>query len=74
MSTTRELLQAIASQGAEKGERLAYTERELCAAIGVSKVTMWRLRKAGLIRAVEGLGIVLYARSEVERFLEGRSA
>jgi Helix-turn-helix domain len=55
-------------------EKLAYNTRELCAAIGVSSVTLWRLRQRGLIRPIAGVRHNLFARAEVERFLAGKAA
>lgn len=52
-------------------ERLAFSSRELCAAIGVSPVTLWRLEKRGLLRPVQGIRHKLYAVAEVKRFIGG---
>lgn len=50
-------------------ERLAYTAAETCAALGISATTLWRLERLGLLTPVRHLRHRLYARSEIERFL-----
>jgi len=52
-------------------ERIAYSEQELCGLLRVSKTTLWRLRKRGLLRSVTGLNHPHYAKVEVERFVNG---
>lgn len=54
---------------AEGGEKLFYGRLELCALLGISHVTLWKLEKQGRIRAVPGVHIKFYPRAEVERFL-----
>lgn len=50
-------------------ERLAFSATETAAALGISKVSLWRLSRRGLIRPIGHLRIPLYAKSEIERFL-----
>ena len=50
-------------------ERLAYTKKEACAALGVGPTTLWRLEKRGLLRPVKHLRTLLYPLRELERFL-----
>lgn len=52
--------------------RLAYSVKELCDELGLSRVTIWRLEARGLIRSVPNLRTKLYSRVEVERFLAGK--
>jgi DNA-binding transcriptional MerR regulator len=59
---------------AAKVERLAYTKAELCEALRVSPVTLWRLEKKGLLEPVAGLRHKLYSKAAVERFIEGGAA
>lgn len=52
-------------------ERLAYTTdqtRELLG--GISRATLWRLEKRGLLTASKALRTRLYSRADIERFLE----
>ena len=37
---------------------------------GISRVSLWRLEKRELIKASKALRMKLYARTEIERFLE----
>ena len=53
--------------------KLAYTLRELCAALGLCRVTLYRLEQRGLLRPVPGIRHKLYARAEVDRFLSGKA-
>jgi predicted site-specific integrase-resolvase len=57
--------------GSQTVEKLAYSAKETCAAIGVSSVTLWRLSQRGSLRPVQGLRHRLFARAEIERFLSG---
>jgi len=51
-------------------ERLAYTTEQACEMLGgISRVSLWRLEKKGL-KASRPLRMKLYARTEIERFLE----
>jgi transcriptional regulator with XRE-family HTH domain len=58
---------------APAAEKLAYSQAELCAALGLSKVTLWRLEKRNLLRPVPGIRNKIYSRRAVEAFLEGRA-
>lgn len=55
-------------------EKLAYSVDEACAAIGVSRTSIWRLEKRGLIRAVPHIRTKLYSLAELKRFLNGEKA
>ena len=55
-------------------ERLTYSTREACTALGVSPVTLWRLEKRGLLRPVAGLRTKLWPITELKAFVEGRPA
>ncbi len=55
-------------------QKLAYTLSELCAALGLCRVTLYRLEQRGLLRPVPGIRHKLYSRAEVDRFLNGRAA
>lgn len=54
-------------------ERLALPAEEAAAAIGISPRLLWDLTKSGQIRATKCGSRVVYARSELLRFLEGPS-
>jgi DNA-binding transcriptional MerR regulator len=55
----------------QQPEKLAFTRREVQAALGgISTVTLWRLEKRGLLRPVQGIRHRIYARTEIERFLD----
>jgi hypothetical protein len=51
--------------------RLAYTKAELCQALRVSPVTLWRLEQRGLLVPIPGIRHKLYPIAAVERFLAG---
>lgn len=55
-------------------ERLAYNVEELQAVTGLSRTTVWRLEKRGLLRAVPGVRSKLYSRAAVEAFLNGTTS
>jgi predicted DNA-binding transcriptional regulator AlpA len=50
-------------------EKLSYTRMEACQLLGFSQVTLWRLEKQGRLRPVPNLGVKIYPRTEIERFL-----
>jgi hypothetical protein len=50
-------------------EKLAYSKKELCATLGLSGTTLWRLEALGRIRSVAGVRHKVYSRKEIERFL-----
>jgi hypothetical protein len=52
--------------GAEKSP---FSRSELLAFLGICSTTLWKLERAGRIRAVPGLGRKLYPRAEIDRFL-----
>ena len=49
--------------------KLAFTLKELAAELGVSKASIYRLEERGLLKSLPYLRIKIYARREVERFL-----
>jgi DNA-binding transcriptional MerR regulator len=53
---------------------MAFTGGEVEAITGLSKVTIWRLEKRGLLKPVPGIRNKLYSRKAVEAFLEGKVA
>lgn len=53
--------------------RLALTAKETAKALGISDVTLWRLRKRGLIRPSRALRTPLFSAAEIERFLRDSS-
>ncbi|MDQ5977450.1 MAG: Helix-turn-helix domain [Verrucomicrobiota bacterium] len=55
-------------------EPLAYTEREACEALRVSKVTLWRWRQRGLIQTIPGIRINLYPVEALRRFVNNGGA
>jgi hypothetical protein len=57
---------------APEAKKLAYTAAELCAALSISAVTLWRLEKRGLLRAVPGVRHKIYSADTVHRFLAGK--
>jgi len=62
----------VSPSNAQPIERLAYNLDEICAVLGgISKITVWRLEKRGLLHAVAGIRSKLFAKAEVERFLAG---
>ena len=54
-------------------EKLAYSGKELQRLLGLSVVSIWRLERRGLLRAVPGIRNKLYSRKNVEAFLEGKT-
>ena len=50
-------------------EIMAYTAQQVCEAIQIDTVTLWRLEKRGLIRRVPGIRHRRYAVAEVKRFV-----
>jgi hypothetical protein len=56
--------------GQRSVERLAYQTNEACQLLGgISRVSLWRLEKRGLIKPSKALRMKLYSRAEIERFL-----
>jgi hypothetical protein len=49
--------------------RLTYTKAELCEALHLSPVTLWRLEQRGVLMPLRGLRHKIYPVSVVERFL-----
>jgi excisionase family DNA binding protein len=56
-------------------EKLTYNTREVCAALGVSRATLWRLVGAGKISPLQtGLRTKLFSVEEVRRFVTKAAA
>ena len=55
-------------------EKLAYSQDEVAQMVGLSKVTLWRLAKRGLLCPIAGIRSRIYSRVELERFLSTREA
>ena len=53
-------------------EKLAYSAQEACAALGISRITLWRLEKLGVIQAVPHLRHKRFPVSSLRRFVESR--
>lgn len=49
-------------------ERLAYTADEVCIALDISRTSLWRLEKRGLLKPVPGLRVKRYSVEAVKRF------
>ena len=62
------------TEHAPKIERLTYTKRELCAALRLSPVSIYRLEVRGLLRPIPGIRHKLFSVAEVTRFLAGGHA
>jgi hypothetical protein len=52
-------------------EPLVYTIDELAKVLKLSRVTLWRLERRGLLKSVPGVRHKIYSRRAVEKFLEG---
>lgn len=53
--------------------KLAYTAKELCAELSLSRDTIYKLESAGRLKAIPGIRHKIYSRAEVERLLRGDS-
>ena len=53
-------------------ERLAYSKKETCAALGISSVSLWRLEKRGLLMPLPCLRHKLYAVEALKKFVAGK--
>jgi transposase-like protein len=53
--------------------RLAYSLREAAEILGISYVSVWRLRKRGLLKCSKALRNAMVPRTELERFLKDTS-
>jgi len=51
-------------------QKLAFTLKELSVELGISKVSIYRLEQRGLLKSLLYLRTKVYARREVERFLD----
>lgn len=51
--------------------KLAYTAKELCAELSLSRDTIYKLESAGRLKAIPGIRHKIYSRAEVERQLRG---
>ena len=57
--------------GGRSIERLAYPTDEACQMLGgISRVSLWRMEKRGLITPSKLLRTKLYSRADLERLLE----
>ena len=54
--------------------KLAYTARELCAELSLSRDTIYKLESAGRLKSIPGIRHKIFSRAEVERFLRGGKA
>lgn len=54
--------------------KLAYTAKELCAELSLSRDTIYKLESAGRLKAIPGIRHKIYSRAEVERLLRGDRA
>jgi hypothetical protein len=54
-------------------EKLTYSTRELCLALGISRTTLWRLEKLGRLHPLDipGLRTKLWPRTGILRSLAG---
>ena len=52
-------------------ERLAYSKKEACAALGISPVSLWRLEKRGLLMPLPQLRHKLYSVEALKKFVGG---
>ncbi|HVZ63391.1 MAG TPA: helix-turn-helix domain-containing protein [Lacunisphaera sp.] len=55
-------------------ERLTYNSREAAAALGVSKITLWRMAQRGDLLPIPGLRKKLYSVAALRRFAEQGAA
>lgn len=53
--------------------QLCFTAEEVRAMTGLSDVTLWRLAQRGLLVPVRHVRHRIYARAELERFLNGKA-
>ncbi len=53
--------------------KLAYRAREACELIGVSYLTLLRLRRRKLIKSLPGIRHLIFSREELERFVHSAS-
>ena len=51
-------------------QKLAFSLKELSVELGISKVSIYRLEQRGLLKSLPYLRTKVYARREVERFLD----
>jgi len=54
--------------------RLTYTKAELCKALNLSPVTLWRLEQKGSLVPLAGIRHKIYPVSAVEKFLKRGAA
>lgn len=54
-------------------DKLSFNLKELSVALGISKVSIYRLEARGLLKSLPYLRTKIYTRKEVERFLEVRA-
>lgn len=63
-------MSALTEPQAASVERLAFTVKETCQTLGISRTALWRLEKRGLIKPSRAFRTRLYPRAELLRFLE----
>lgn len=61
-------MSAATNENCSRVEMLAYTAEQVCAALQISKVTLWRLEKRGLLRPLPQLRHKRYPAEAVKRF------
>jgi predicted DNA-binding transcriptional regulator AlpA len=61
------ILKGVASMETSK---ITFTENELCAQIGISRVTAWRLRNAGKLPHARVGRKVFYTLQHIEQFIK----
>lgn len=49
--------------------KLTFSEKEFCEQVGLSRISVWRLRKAGKISYLQIGGSVKYTTRHVEEFI-----
>ena len=54
--------------------KMAYTAKELCAELSLSRDTIYKLESSGRIKSIPGIRHKIYSRAEVERLLRGGRA
>jgi hypothetical protein len=55
-------------------ERLTYTTKETCTALGVSSTTLWRIQARGLLHPIPGMRNKLFSVAAIHRFVNQSKA
>jgi predicted site-specific integrase-resolvase len=50
--------------------KIAFSPAETCRALGISRTTLWRLGKAGLLSPFKLHGLTLYRRADLEAMVD----